>query len=227
MAHNVPPQAYNEYLVHCCAPLRTGKFPWKDLHSDVQGKILRKAGLRLVYERRSERLVPLSLRPPLLPADRGHPWADTTQRLVIERPRHDIAGHGPADTLTVRWSERVHRDWYGFNHRGTAVPVSDQELGYDRDAVCRAMDIERTWTDVFKIRLVGNDNWRWQEDYDILLVRRDVHGGEEVVCPALDGHLDRSWALHSRVNKEEFARRLVQELQLTRRTVAGCDEFTC
>ncbi len=200
----------NPYIAQA---LRTGTLTWSDLHSDVQGKILRKLGLQFVYERISERQVPLELRPPLLPADRGNAWVGTTQRLVVTRPRHDILGHGPDDTLTVRFSDLVDRNYYIFNHGG------EYDLGYDRNAVCSAMDIKRTWTDVFKIRLVFIETWsEHQRNYALFFMRRDVDGNEEVI--------DTDFVLHTRENKEAFAQKLVEELHLRHRIVAGCDEFT-
>ena len=200
----------NPYIAQA---LCTGTLTWNDLNSDIQGKILRKVGLQFVYEFISERRVPLELRPPLLPSNRGNAWAGTTQRLVITRSRHDILGHGPDDTLTVRFSDLVDRNYYIFNHGG------EYDLGYDRHAVCSAMDIKRTWTDVFKIRLVYVDNlFEHQDDYVVLLVRRGVDGNEEVI--------ETDIQLHTRENKDAFARRLVEELHLTRRIVAGFDEFT-
>jgi hypothetical protein len=185
---------------------------WNDLNSDIQGTILRKVGLQFVYEFISERKVPLELRPPLLRPNRGNAWAGTTQRLVITRSRHDILGHGPDDTLTVRFSDLVDRNYYIFNHGGK------YDLGYDRHAVCSAMDIKRTWTDVFKIRLVYVDNlFEHQDDWVVLLVRRGVDGNEVI---------ETDIQLHAGENKDAFARRLVEELHLTRRIVAGCDEFT-
>jgi hypothetical protein len=193
--------------------LCTGKLTWNDLDSDMQGQILRKVGLRFDYERISERQVPLELRPPLLPADRGNAWAGTTQRLVITRPRCNILGHGPDDTLTVSFSDLVDRNYYIFDHGG------EYDLGYDRHAVCSAMDVKRTWTDVFKIRLVFIETWsEHQRNYALFFTRRGVDGNEEVI--------DTDFVLHTRENKEAFARKLVEELHLRHRIVAGCDEFT-
>jgi hypothetical protein len=197
---------------YCCAPQ---VFPWKDLDPDLQDKILRRVVLRFVFNQHFERRVPLELLPPLSYA-RNTPYADTIQSLVIQRFRSNILGYGPNDTLTVSFSDCVDRDG-GFNYLLW-------EKGYDEDAVCRAMDIKCTWTGVFKIRLVFNENY-WlsevQDNYDILFVRRGVDGNEEVVAaPTM-------FSIWTRGNKEAFARRLVEELRLTRRIVAGCDEFTC
>ena len=190
---------------------------WSGLPEDLQDKILRKAGLRFVCEFDNERKVPLELRPPLLPENRGEPWASTTQRIVITRSRHAIESHGPRDVLTVSFSDCVDKDWYGFD--------TDRDrynyMGYDTNAVCQAMDIKRTWTDVIKIRLVFNDeHFEYSNSYDLVLTRRGVNGREENV------HVPPFGALHSRADKEEFAQRLVEGLHLRRRVVAGCDEFT-
>jgi hypothetical protein len=156
------------------------------------------------------------MQPPLAGA-RNMPYVDTIQSLVIQRFRSNIEGYGPNDTLTVSFSDCVDRGRGCFNH-------GLWEVGYDEDAVCRAMDIKCTWTGVFKIRLVFNDDYwlsSWKDNYDILFVRRGVDGNEEVVAaPTM-------FSIYSRGNKEAFARRLVEELRLTRRIVAGCDEFTC
>jgi hypothetical protein len=194
-------------------------FPWKDLDPDLQDKILRKVVLRFVFNQHFERQMPLEAAPLQLPLSsaRNMPYVDTIQSLVIQRSRSNIEGYGPNDTLTVSFSDCVDRGQACFNHRLW-------EVGYDEDAACRAMDIKCTWTGVFKIRLVFNDDF-WlsevQDNYDILFVRRGVHGNEEVVAaPTM-------FSLYTRGNKEAFARRLVEELRLTRRIVAGCDEFTC
>jgi len=189
---------------------------WSGLPEDLQDKILRKAGLRFVYERpHMDRQVPLELRPPLLDIDRGNPWADTKQRLVIERSRHAIEGHGPRDVLTVSFSDCVNKDWYGFDRNKDRHGY----LGYDEDAVCKAMDFKRTWTNVTKIQLNFNDIMYRQNFWDIVLTRQGADGHEEVVHVP---HLQ----IYQRVNEEEFARRLEEELHLTRRTVANGDEFT-
>ena len=209
---------------YCCAPQpittrpargEPGQFPWNELDEDMRDKILRKVVLRFVSNQRFERRVPLELLPPLSYA-RNTPYADTIQSLVIQRFRSNIEGYGPNDTLTVSFSDCVDRGG-GFNYL-----LWDQ--GYDEDAVCRAMDVHCTWTGVFKIRVVFNDDY-WlssvQDNYDILFVRRGVDGNEKVVAaPTM-------FSIFSRGNKEAFARRLVEELHLTRRIVAGCDEFTC
>ena len=205
---------------YCCAVRgEPGQFPWNELDPDLRDKILRRVVLRFVFHQPFERRMPL-MQPPLAGA-RNMPYVDTIQSLVIQRFRSNIEGYGPNDTLTVSFSDCVDRGEASFNHRLWRV-------GYDEDAVCRAMDVHCTWTGVFKIRLVFNDGYcvtYWlsevHDNYDILFVRRGVDGNEEVVAaPTM-------FSIYSRGNKEAFARRLVEELRLTRRIVAGCDEFTC
>ena len=208
---------------YCCAPQpeektargEPGQFPWNELDTDMRDKILRKVFLRFAFQQPFERRMPLMQFP--LSHARNMPYVDTIQSLVIQRSRSNIEGYGPNDTLTVSFSDCVDRGRASFNHRLW-------EVGYDEDAVCRAMDMQCTWTGVFKIRLVFNDGY-WvsevHDNYDIHFVRRGVDGNEEVVtAPTM-------FSIYTRGNKEAFARRLVEELRLTRRIVAGCDEFTC
>jgi len=210
--------ATNPYLCTGVKSHVSNAHTWSELPEDLQDKILRKAGSRFVYEFGTERKVPLELRPPRDAADDIERWASTTQRLVISRSRHAIEGHGPRDVLTVSFSDCVDKDWWGFDTNRDRFGY----LGYDMDAVCRAMDIRRTWTGVFKIRLVFDDqllDYYESSTYGIVLTRRGGDGREEVV------HVP-GFGLHSRENVEAFARRLEAELHLRRRVVAGCDEFT-
>jgi hypothetical protein len=195
----------NPYLV--CATRRSPeKFPWPELeahNNDMRDKILGLAGLRVVYEYRTEHPLPVELRPPGMPEDR-HPYPETHEKLVIERSRHEILRHGPLDTLTVTYSELVDRDWWGF--------ADYKENGYplDQDAVCTAMDFKQTWSDVSKIRLHSS------REIELLMQGKD---GEESV--SISPNLLRG---HGRA-MENFARRLTDELHLRRAVVDGVYEF--
>jgi len=109
----------------------------------------------------------------------------------------------------------VDKDWWGFDTNRDTYNY----LGYDTDAVCNAMDIKRSWTDVIKIRLVfGETEWDMQHAFALALTRL-INGREEVVVV-------RGFHILGRAEKEAFAQRLGEELHLRRRVVAGCDEFT-
>jgi len=192
---------------------------WSELPEDLQDKILRKAALRFVSEFRRERQVPVDLRPALLRDADFNSWASVTQRIVIERSRHAIEGHGPRDVLTVSFSNCVDEDWFGFEGNRDRFGYLVPGLGFDRDAVCTVMDFKRSWTDVIKIRLVFGDDGFDVQDYFQLALTRQIDGREEVVFV-------RNFYILGRREKEAFARRLEEELRLRRRVVAGCDEFT-
>jgi hypothetical protein len=98
---------HNPYVV------RTGGFDWfglKDENSDLTDRILGLAGLRieLTWTDQSREL-PHELRPRGRPAHRAeYPLYEL--KLIIERSRHSIRGHGPRDSLTVNFSEGYVRD---------------------------------------------------------------------------------------------------------------------
>jgi len=177
---------------------------WSELPEDLQDKILRRAGTCFVYRCRSERRVPEELWPRQAHRDWRPVWAETLQQIVIERSRQSILGHGPGDTLSVRFSDCVDRHWWGFSRPGRR---------FNKDAVCAAMDQGKTWRGVCKIRLRGSDVFCFE------LVRQDAAGRER-------SKVIESVHIDSVAEKEALARRLVEELHLRRRVVAGCDEFT-
>jgi hypothetical protein len=171
---------HNPYVV------RTGVFDWfglEDKNPDMTDRILGLAGLRIELTWHDRHRLPDWLRPPGMPEEQAcEPL--TKQRLVIERSRHSIRGHGPRDSLTVTFSELVNRHDYDFQYA--------EEQGYpvDKEAVFAAMDHTQTWTDVKKIRLVRVEGERkrtypefseFNAKYHMQLVRRGADG-EEIVA---------------------------------------------
>jgi len=224
----------NPYV--CTAVKGNIKGSWSKLPEDLQDQILRKARLRFVYERDCERQVPLTLRAAPLSReeleDRDLMYsraAQTIQRLVIKRSRasiEDPLSNQLDDTMTVNFSERVIKNDINrerFNR-----------WGFDMNAVCDGMDFKLTWTDVIKIRLVfGETEFDLRYNFVLALTRRGNHGSEEVVFVRRDvsGRENvvlpvSNFILFGRENKDAFAQRLANELDLRHRVVAGCDEFT-
>jgi hypothetical protein len=118
-----------------------------ELDDDTQDKILGLAGIRVVCERIGERRLPDELQPPDMPEDRGHPWPETIQRLVFELPRlkETLEAGG---LLTVTFSDCVDRTWFA-----RYAEFRPERWTWDIKAVCSAMDIRQTWTEVRRIRL--------------------------------------------------------------------------
>ena len=89
---------HNPYVV------RTGVFDWfglRDENPDLPDRILGLAGLRIELTWLDQAWeLPDELRPPGMPAHKQY-WPIYEQKLVIERSRRSIRGHGPRDSLTV------------------------------------------------------------------------------------------------------------------------------
>ncbi len=180
----------------------------------MKDKILGLAGLRLVYELVNERELPKELRPPGMPEDRGHPWPQTHEFLVIERSRHDIRSHGPLDTLTVTLGNLVDRDW------GLFADYNEKGYPLDKDAVCTAMDFKQTWTDVSKIRF-SPEFWVTQANFELKLVMQGKDGEEIVSIPPT-----HNFILFGNERMQRFARRLTDELHLRHAVVDRVHEFS-
>jgi hypothetical protein len=199
----------NPYLVNT-----GGTFDWfglKDKNPDVTDKILGLAGLRIELTWDDGRRLPDWLRPPGMPEKRKC-HISATQTLVIERSRRSIRGHGPLDSLTVTFSELVHRNCYTFQY------AEEQGYPFDKEAVFAAMDHTQTWTEVKKIRLISKRG-QYSTSYHMQLVRRGAHGQEIVTIP----QFQLSFTQHL---KEHMAQRLTQGLQLRHAVVGGVHEYT-
>ena len=88
---------HNPYVV------RTGVFDWfglKGENPDLADGILGLAGLRIELKWWDRWRLPDELRPPGMPAHEQY-LPIYEQKLVIERSRRSIRGHGPGDSLTV------------------------------------------------------------------------------------------------------------------------------
>jgi hypothetical protein len=199
----------NPYLVNT-----GGTFDWfglKDKNPDVTDKILGLAGLRIELTWDDGRRLPDWLRPPGMPEKRKC-HISATQTLVIERSRRSIRGHGPLDSLTVTFSELVHRNCYTFQY------AEEQGYPFDKEAVFAAMDHTQTWTEVKKIRLISKRG-QYSTSYHMQLVRRGAHCQEIVTIP----QFQLSFTQHL---KEHMAQRLTQGLQLRHAVVGGVHEYT-
>jgi hypothetical protein len=186
------------------------------LHDDMHEDMLGLAGLRVAETRDNERRLPDELRPANMPLDRGHPWPATVQAYLFERPRDRITGHGARDRLTVTLSDCVDRTWWGFKKYAT------EGWPLDADAVCAAMDLRRTYTNVRKIRLIRS---RLDETYHV------AHWRFQFVCQGPDNtdeikNASRMFKIYTDEGKDALARRLVAELKLTHAVVDGVDEFS-
>ena len=201
---------HNPYVV------RTGVFDWfdlKDENSDTTDRILGLAGLRIELTWLDQAWeLPDALRPPGMPAHKQY-WPIYEQKLVIERSRHSIRGHGPRDSLTVTFSEGLDRrlNTPHFQY------AEEQGWPYDQEAVFAATDHTETWTHVQKIRLTSG---RWEDNTrnEMQLVLLDAHG-EEIVTIS-----DRFRLVNGL--KRDLAQRLTEGLQLRHAVVGGVDEYT-
>jgi hypothetical protein len=215
---------HNPYVV------RTGVLDWfalKDQNADITDKILGLAGLRIELTWQDA----YPLQDELLQLAPHEHWptdeeklAIYDQKLVIERSRHRVRGHGPRDTLTVTFSE-------GLDRRLNAPLfqyAAEQGWPYDQEAVFAAMDHTQTWTDVQEIRLISG---KWATDTvrhtnnAMQLVLRGTHGNEmahaqntEIVTIS-----DRFRLSNSLIDR--LAQRLTEGLQLGRRHARGVDEY--
>jgi hypothetical protein len=204
----------NPYVV------RTGVFDWfglRDENPDLPNRILGLAGLRIELTWCDQGwLLPDALRPAGMPANALY-CPIYEQKLVIERSRRSIRGHGPRDSLTVTFSEGL--------ERRLNIPyfqyAEEQGWPYDQEALFAATDHTQTWTHVQKIRLTSG---RWEDNTrnEMQLVLQGAHG-EEIVTNAGDRH-----RLSTRL-KRDLARRLTEGLQLRHAVVGGAglvDEYT-
>jgi hypothetical protein len=192
---------HNPYVV------RTGVFDWfrlKKENPDMTDKILGQTGLRieLTWLNQTRRL-PAELRPPGMPAERQY-WPMFIQKLVIDRSRHSIRGHGPCDSLTV-----TDRRDYTFQY------AEEQGWPFDKEAVFAALDYTQTWTDVKKIWLLRVDGG-YNIRYHMQLVRR----GEEIVT------IPESKLSCTAHLKDLIVHRLTEGLQLRHTVVGGVDEYS-
>jgi len=204
----------NPYVV------RTGVFDWfglQDKNRDLPDRILGLAGLRIELTWLDQAWeLPDALRPPGMPAHKQY-WPIYEQKLVIERSRRSIRGHGPRDSLTVTFSEGLDRrlNTPHFQY------AEEQGWPYDQEAVFAATDDTETWTDVRKIRLTEG-RWTHNTRNKMQLVLQGPHG-EEIVTNAR-GRFRLSNGL-----KRDLARRLTEGLQLRHAVVGGAglvDEYT-
>jgi hypothetical protein len=201
---------HNPYVV------RTGVIDWfnlKDENSDTTDRILGLAGLRIELTWLDQAWeLPDALRPPGMPAQQQF-WPIYEQKLVIERSRHSIRGHGPRDSLTVTFSEGLDRR-LNTSHFQYA---EEQGWPYNQEAVFAATDHTETWTYVQKIRLTSG---RWEDNTrnEMQLVLLDAHGEEIVTI------LDRFRLVNDL--KRNLAQRLTEDLQLRHAVVGGVDEYT-
>lgn len=197
---------HNPYVV------RTGVFDWvllKNENPDVTDKILGQAGLRIEYTWLNQtRRLPAHLRPAGMPAEHEY-WPTFIQKLVIDRSRYSIEGHGPCDSLTVTFSERVDRRDYFLQY------AEEQGWLIDKEAIFNALDYTQTWTNVKKIRLLpegGGYNIR----YHMQLVQRD----KEIV------NIPESKLSCTAHLKDMIAHRLTEGLQLRHAVVGGVHEYS-
>ena len=206
---------HNPYVV------RTGVFDWnrlKDKNPDLPDNILARAGSRIELTWDKQRRLPDSLRPPGMPEEKqSHPL--TKQKLVIERSRRSIRGHGPLDSLTVTLSERVNRYDYDFQY------AEEQGWPFDKHKVFAAMDNTQTWTNVKKIKLIcpGESNPRLRgvnAAYHMQLVRGGAHVTKEIVTIP-----DSQLSIYEHL-KNNIAQRLTEGLQLHHAVVGGVDEYS-
>jgi hypothetical protein len=198
---------HNPYVV------RTGVFDWlglKDKNPDMTDRILGLAGLRieLTWLDQSRELQD-DLRPQGMPAHKQY-WPIYERKLVIQRSRHGIRGHGPLDSLTVTFSEGFDR---GLNASHFQY-AKEQGWPYDQEALFAATDHTQTWTDVQKIRITSG-LWKDNTRSRMQLVLQGSHG-EEIKTIALDNEISVSRRL-----TRQFAQRLTEVLQLRR--VGGVD----
>jgi hypothetical protein len=118
----------NPYVV------RTGVFDWfglKGENPDLPDGILGLAGLRIELTWLDQAWeLPDALRPPGMPAHEQY-LPIYEQKLVIERSRRSIRGHGPRDSLTVTFSEGLAHFQY----------AEEQGWPYDQEAVFAATDL--------------------------------------------------------------------------------------
>jgi hypothetical protein len=204
----------NPYVV------RTGVFDWfglRDENPDLPNRILGLAGLRIELTWCDQGwLLPDALRPAGMPANALY-CPIYEQKLVIERSRRSIRGHGSRDSLTVTFSEGL--------ERRLNIPyfqyAEEQGWPYDQQALFAATDHTETWTDVRKIRLTSGrreDNTR----NAMQLVLQGAHG-EEIVTNGGD-----RFRLSNGL-KRRLAQRLTEGLQLRHAVVGGAglvDEYT-
>ena len=189
----------NPYVV------RTGVFDWfglQDENPDLPDRILGLAGLRIELTWLDQAWeLPDALRPPGMPAHKQY-WPIYEQKLVIERSRRSIRGHGPRDSLTVTFSEGLDRTLNTAHFQY----AEEQGWPYDQEAVFAATDDTETWTDVRKIRLTEG---RWEDN-----TRNEMHlvlqgpRGEEIVTNCRD-----RFRLSNGL-KRDLAQRLTEGLQL-------------
>jgi hypothetical protein len=199
----------NPYLVNT-----GGTFDWLGLkrkNSDMTDKILGLAGLRIQLTWHNQCPLPDELRPPGMPAEREC-WPTSSQTLVIERSRHSIRGHGPRDSLTVTFSEIVHRNCYTFQY------AEEQGYPFDKEAVFAAMDHTQTWAAVKQIRLIPARG-QYNMSYHMQLVRRGAHV-EEIVT------ISEFQLSFTKYLKDVIVQRLLEGLQLRHAVVGGVDEYT-
>jgi hypothetical protein len=170
--------------------------------------------IELTWQDQSWQL-PDELRPPRMPAHKQY-WPIYEQKLVIERSRRSIRGHGPRDSLTVTFSEGLDRRLNAFHFQY----AEEQGWPYDQEAVFAATDHTQTWTGGQKIRLTSGQ-WEANTMNEMLLVICPLQGahGEEIVMISDRFRLGNGL-------KQQLAQRLTEGLQLRHAVVGGVDEYT-
>jgi len=136
--------------------------------------------------------------------DDGDSRVRMVRKYVFERSDKSMLG-----PVTVSFSERVNREYY----QGWA----------DMTPICAALDRTFSWSGISKIRLTEYED----EDSDQYLVfqfiRRRQNGQEDrVQIPADFQFIQQCFDF----TKDIVALRLVEELHMKHRVVAGVDEFT-
>jgi len=204
--------------------LKTAVFPWQELRNRESGitrKILAHAKIKVLaffrkYNCEAREKWPLEQRPPDLQQwNNFDVLLQMTERLVIERSRARIMGHGPEDKLTVTFSDVVLKFV-------TFCPFNEKWIS-------EAIDENKTWTNVSKIRLVRFNGIPPSSmgiarfSCVLELVRQGADGEETVRLPQT---LYFGPDIAERSSWDSCARTLTEDLHLRHTVVGGADEFS-
>jgi len=242
---------------------------WEDmLNPDLRKKILKVAGRKLKYKffRSNGVRLPSELVPPanlelyhqsikeIESDDFSEPeeesnnspepqpifWVDVIQQLVFARKNNGILG-----PLTVRFSDIVDPEWWGFDEDG-AAEIGEGTLALHEPPISAALNYDATWTGISKIRLVPvpnvpNGRYRYESlqglvpvpnvpngryRYELL---QEAHNGERESVhkpPAHRFYVEDIPDVVGNITKNTLTKDLVEKLHLQHTVVNGVAEFS-